>query len=400
MAEALVGLQPDRSKSVKWLGRIATVAAALLMAGCQTLVPKGPVQAPQQPTTQQPGPVTPGLPTDTERHRVALLVPMTGSNAGVGQSIANAANLAVLDTGGQRIRITTYDTATGAAAAAQRALADGNKLILGPLLADDVRLVAPYAQRASVPLISFSNDTAVAGKGTYVMGYSPVQSIDRVVRFARSKGMTRFAGLVPTGLYGQRTSTAMIRSVESAGGQVVTMQNFDRSQKSLSAAITRMPRDSAYEAILIADSGRIAVQAVPLIRKNGGASARILGTELWNTEPNLAGSPAMSGAWFASVSDGRYRQLVSKYRARYGTGPYRIASLGYDAVLLVTRISQDWKVGTAFPVQRLSDDSGFSGIDGAFRFGEDGVADRALEVQQIGSGGFTVVSPAPARFGH
>lgn len=400
MAEALVGLQPDRSKSVKWLGRIATVAAALLMAGCQTLVPKGPAQQPGPVVTQQPGPVTPGLPTDSERHRIALLVPMTGSNAGVGQSIANAANLAVLDTGGKRIRITTYDTATGAAAAAQRALADGNKLILGPLLADDVRLVAPYAQRAGVPLVSFSNDTAVAGNGTFVMGYSPVQSIDRVVRFARSKGMTRFAGLVPTGLYGQRASTAMIRSVENAGGQVVTMQNFDRSQKSLSGAVTRMARDSAYEAVLIADSGRIAMQAVPLIRKNGGESARILGTELWNTEPNLAANAGMHGAWFASVSDGLYRQLATKYRARYGTSPYRIASLGYDAVLLVTRIAQDWKVGSAFPVKRLNDDGGFSGIDGAFRFGSDGVAERALEVQQVGSGGFSVVSPAPARFGN
>jgi hypothetical protein len=38
------------------------------------------------------------LPTDTARHRVALLVPLSGENAAVGRSIANATTMALLDT--------------------------------------------------------------------------------------------------------------------------------------------------------------------------------------------------------------------------------------------------------------------------------------------------------------
>ncbi|MCP5916117.1 penicillin-binding protein activator, partial [Klebsiella pneumoniae] len=87
-----------------------------------------------------------------QRHRVALLVPLTGPNGGVGRSIANATQLALLDTRSEKVRITTYDTAAGAAAAAQRAIAEGNRLILGPLLADDVRAVAPIARGAKVPV--------------------------------------------------------------------------------------------------------------------------------------------------------------------------------------------------------------------------------------------------------
>jgi branched-chain amino acid transport system substrate-binding protein len=308
--------------------------------------------------------------------------------------------MAVLDTGGARIRVTIYDTAPGAAAAAQRALAEGNRLILGPLLADDVRAVTPIARAARVPVISFSNDIGVAGNGAFVMGYTPAQSIERVVGYARSKGLTKFAGLIPGGLYGQRASTAFIRTVEAGGGQVVSMQNFDRSAGSITSAITRLNQASPYEAILIADSGRTAVQAVPIIRAKGGASAKILGTELWNTEGALAASPALRGAWFASVSDGLYNQLATKYRDRFGKSPYRLASLGYDAVLLVTRIAGDWRPGTAFPAARLTDAGGFTGIDGAFRFGRDGIVERALEVQQAGTGGSTVVSPAPRGFGN
>ena len=380
--------------------RLTPVIGLFALAACQTMVPKrqAPTPAPG-PAQTETGPAAEELPTDQNRHRIALLVPLTGTNAAVGQSIANAANLAVLDTGGKRIRMTVYDTAVGAAGAAERAIADGAKVILGPLLADDARIIAPVAAKARVPLVSFSNDAAIAGGGTFVMGYSPAQSIDRVVRFARARGATRFAGLTPTGVYGDRAGTAFLRAVESAGGQVVSLQSFDRSRGGLAAAVTRLGRGSAYDAVLIADGGRIAVQAAPLIRKAGATEARLLGTELWNAETGLAAMTPLAGAWFASVSDGLYAQLAAKYRARYQTAPYRIASMGYDAVLLVTRIAQDWRVGQPFPVARLTDQGGFTGIDGAFRFGRDGVAERALEVQEVGAGTLVTVSPAPARFG-
>src|SRR3546814_3386161 len=70
-------------------------------------------------------------------------------------------------------------------------------------------------------------------------------------------------------------------------------------------------------------------------------------------DASLGGSAAMRGAWFASVSDGLYGQLATKYRSRYGKAPYRLASLGYDSVLLTVRIARDWKPGTRFPVNRL-----------------------------------------------
>ena len=98
------------------------------------------------------------------------------------------------------------------------------------------------------------------------------------------------------------------------------------------------------------------------------------------------------------MSDGLYTQFAAKYRARFGKSPFRLSSLGYDSVLLAVRISADWKPGTPFPEGRLTDKGGFSGVDGAFRFDRDGVADRVLEVKQIGAGGVTVVSAAARGF--
>lgn len=338
-----------------------------------------------------------GIPRDTARNRVALLVPLSGANAGVGKSLANATQLALLDTGSQQVRITNYDTAAGAAAAAQRAIADGAQLILGPLLADDVRAVGPIARRAGVPVISFSNDTSVAGDGVYLMGYTPSQSIERVVAFARARGVTNFGGLVPNALYGTRASTVFLRAVESAGGRVVALQTYDRTGGAIAAAVTRMTKDAPFDAVLIADSGATAATAVPLLRRSS-PNTRVIGTELWNSDSGVAARPALNGAWFASVSNGLYRQYAAKYRARFGASPYRLSSLGYDAVLLTTRISREWRVGAPFPEVRLRSGEGYAGIDGAFRFGRDGVAERALEVQEIRGGTTAVVSPAPASF--
>ncbi|MFN3518021.1 MAG: penicillin-binding protein activator [Sphingomonas sp.] len=383
-------------------GPVAVALTALLVSACSTVVPRGPSAPPPPkappPSTRPDVGVEAGIPRDTARNRVALLVPLSGANAGVGKSLANATQLALLDTKNEQIRVTNYDTAQGAAAAAQRAVADGAQLILGPLLADDVRVVAPIARRAGVPVLSFSNDVSVAGDGVYLMGYTPSQSIERVVDYARSKGVTNFGGLVPNALYGTRASTTFLRAVEAAGGRVVALQTYDRTPGAIGAAVTRMAKDAPFDGVLIADSAGTAATAVPLLRKTS-PDMKVMGTELWNTDSGVAARPALNGAWYASVSNGLYRQYATKYRARFGAAPYRLSSLGYDAVLLTARIARDWKVGAPFPEARLRSGEGFSGIDGAFRFGRDGIAERALEVQEIRSGNTAVVSPAPASFG-
>jgi branched-chain amino acid transport system substrate-binding protein len=368
---------------------------ATMLAACQTIVPRTPAPVEQQPQT--PADPGPGLPVDTQRHRIALLVPQTGPDAPVGQSIANATTMALLDSRSDRIRITIYDTATGAAAAAQQAVSDGNRLILGPLLSDDVRAVQPIARAANVPLISFSNDSSVAGNGTFLLGFEPGQAVNRVVGHARRSGITRFAALVPRSVYGERAVAAMRNAVAAEGGTLVATEYYDRSATGLTGAARRLTRAGQFGAVLIADGGQTAIRAVPLVR-SGGSTARVLGTELWNTEAALSSNAALRGAWFASVSDTLYGQLATRYRERYGTAPYRLASLGYDSVLLTVRVSRDWRPGTVFPQARLFQEDGFGGIDGIFRFDNRGIAVRALEVSEVRAGGFAVVDAAPTRW--
>ena len=363
---------------------LAIAGSALALASCQT----GPRPG--------PGPEVPPAPLPGQQNMVAVIVPLTGGDGPVGTSISNAARLALADTGEQSIKITVYDSAGpgGAAGAAQRAIAEGNRLILGPLLAEDVRAAAPIARNANVPVIAFSNDEGVAGNGVYIMGFTPNQSIGRVVTYARSKGSARFAALVPTGLYGQRAAQAMIEAVRSSGGTVTGIQSYDRSKASVTAAVRRLNARGAFDAVLIGDSSRIAAMAAPLIK----AGPRRLGTELWATDRGIGANVALRGSWYAAAPDAQFDRLVARYRVRYGKTPYRLASLGYDAVLLAVRSAKSWPIGRPFPARNLVDKDGFGGVDGTFRFTREGVAERLLEVRQVTAGGASTVSPAATKF--
>ena len=376
--------------------RLMTLGAVALLAGCKAIPSSAPTQAPPPPEPTAPEPGS-DLPTDTERHRVALLVPLSGSNAEVGQSIANAATMAILDTNAQNLRVTNYDTAGGAANAARRAVADGNKLILGPLLSDNIPAVVAAARPAGVPLISFSNDQSAAQNDVFVVGNLPGQSVERVVDFATSRGIQSFAALIPQGEYGERAAAALASAVRANRGSITAVERYDRGNTSIVSAAQRLAGSGGYQGVLIADGARMALRAAPEV-KPAGSDVQIMGTELWSGEREIMNAPALRGAWFASVSDKNFSQFSTSYRSRFGNAPYRIATLGYDAVLLTLRVARDWRPGTTFPTRQLSDDGGFLGLDGAFRFGGDGVIERALEVRQVGSGTVTTVSPAPTRF--
>jgi branched-chain amino acid transport system substrate-binding protein len=371
---------------------LVLLAGVTLLAGCK-VIPKGaeniPVPEPLPSDT---------LPKDQARHRIALLVPLTGPNAAMGQSVANATTMALLDTNAKNIRITTYDTAQGAAVAANQAMKDGNRLILGPLANGDVAPVAAIARAAKVPLITYGNEGSVAARDVFVLGSRLENSIERVVMFAASKGITRFAILAPKTDYGNRASAAYAASVRAAGGTLVASDSYERSNNSVLSAAARLKAKGGYQAVLIADAPRYAAMAAPRLKAAGAASPRILGTDQWSGDGLASSAPSLRGTWFAAVSDGRFRQFATSYQARFEAAPYRMATLGYDSVLLTVRIARDWRAGTPFPYAKLVDSGGFLGLDGPFRFSANGLVERALEVRETRAGGITVVSTAPEKF--
>jgi ABC-type branched-subunit amino acid transport system substrate-binding protein len=93
-----------------------------------------------------------------------------------------------------------------------------------------------------------------------------------------------------------------------------------------------------------------------------------------------------------------FRNFSARYRTRYGQDPVRTASLAYDAVALVAALVKT-QGGQRFSEEVLTNSSGFTGIDGLFRFRPDGTNQRGLAVMRVSPTGGQVISPPPKAFG-
>ena len=76
----------------------------------------------------------------------------------------------------------------------------------------------------------------------------------------------------------------------------------------------------------------------------------------------------------------------------------RTATLAYDAVALVAALVKT-QGPQRFSFEVLTNPSGFSGIDGLFRFRPDGTNERGLAVMRVTPTGPQVIAPPPRSFG-
>lgn len=417
------------------------------VADSTTGVSPGPVEK-RYSLTQFPGaegePIktSPPPPIAAGQVRIALLLPLSGRNAALGQSMLNAAQMALFDLSDQRFELLPYDTGgtpDGAAQASRYAIADGNSIILGPLLASSVLAASPAAWTAKVPMVAFSSDREVAGNDVYVVGFTPATEVRRVVTFAQSQGLRRIAVLAPDNAYGRRVVTALEQTVVADGGEVSAKAlydpraiNFDEAIRKVAGpggaaraaaaegsterdpgaetadtSVREPDPDLPFDALMIADGGK-RLQAIaghlPLYGIEP-TRVRVLGTGAWD-EPGIGSEPSLVGGWYASPPPNLRSAFEQQYSDVYRAKPHRLSTLAYDATALAVILGQ--RGGEAgYTADMLTDPKGFMGRDGLFRLDANGIAERALAVMEVTREGAQVISepqtsfpPATAQFGY
>jgi branched-chain amino acid transport system substrate-binding protein len=353
-------------------------------------------------TLQPPAPLPPPAASLTGKVYVALLLPLSGPSGALGQAMLNAAQIALFDIGDDRFELLTRDTqgsAAGAASAAQSAIAGGAQLILGPLLAAEVEAVKPIALAARVPVLAFSTATQLAGKGTYLMGFTPDQEIARVTAYAHDHGHDHFAVLAPRSAYGEIVADAVRGAVAANGATLVRVEFYDPSSTDMATVVRHFASEGHdYDALFLPEGdGRLKALApqLPYFSIDPG-EVKFLGTGLWD-EPGLGTEPALDSAWYASPPPGLRANFEKRYQELYKAPPPRLATLGYDATALAAILARAPQ-GADFSDATLTSANGFSGVDGIFRLRPDGLVQRGLSVLEVHRGAGTVIDPAPQSF--
>jgi ABC-type branched-subunit amino acid transport system substrate-binding protein len=339
--------------------------------------------------------------------KVGLILPLSAAgNAGLaGQAMRNAADMAVAEFSQPSIQIVVGDDAGNpdtARGAAQQALDQGAQIILGPLFAQSVSAVGQVTRPANIPVIAFSTDTSVASPGVYLLSFLPESDVERIVQYAVSTGKRSFAALTPQNPYGTVVETAFRQDVARHGGRIVAIEQYPHDQAGMANPVKTIAQSaSRADALFIPDGGDVVPDVVRTLVADGMNTKRIqlLGTGLWD-DPRIFSAPALVGGWYAAPGGNGYRSFSERYRKRYGQDPVRTATLAYDAVALVAAIVKTRSnPQQRFSEQTLTNPSGFSGIDGLFRFMPDGTNKRGLAVLRVTETGPQVVSPAPHSFG-
>jgi branched-chain amino acid transport system substrate-binding protein len=263
----------------------------LLLAACASEKrpePSETVQPPQPEVESQPAEV-----------RVGLLLPLTGPAADLAQDMQDAAQLALFDVGPNDLVLLPRDTAgtpVGARQAAQQAIEDGAVVLLGPLFNQAVSAVSPVAAQAGVRVLAFSNVTAAAADGTYLLGFRPEEQVERVVRYAvehvqrrpdetpsagavpragatdegpgavdqglgaAAPGPVRIAGLAPDDAYGATAIDALRRAVLAPGGELGQTLFYPPNQADPSSVVRQVAAYDARKAALERERARLGQQ--------------------------------------------------------------------------------------------------------------------------------------------
>jgi ABC-type branched-subunit amino acid transport system substrate-binding protein len=268
------------------------------------------------------------------------------------------------------------------------------------LFAASVAPVAQLARSRNVPVIAFSTDANVAARGVYLLSFLPESDVDRIIGYAASTGKRAFAGLLPNNAYGTVAEAAFKTSVARHGGRIVALEHYPLDKAQIVGPARTIAQTAAgADAIFIPDSADAVPAVVQALTANGidTKKVQLLGSGLWE-DPQIFSNPALDGAWYAGPDSTGFRNFSARYRTRYGQDPARTATLAYDAVALVAALTKT-QGEQRFAESTLTNSSGFTGIDGLFRFRPDGSSQRGLAVLRVTPTGGQIISPPPKSFG-
>jgi hypothetical protein len=390
--------------------------------------------------------------------RVAILLPFTAqSDAARAEAsrILKAAELALFERGNDGLLLMPKDTSgtpEGARAATLAALSDGAELILGPLFGDSVEAAGAVAREAGIPMLAFSTRSDVLGDGVFQLSFPPDEEVRRVTEYTAALGATRYSFIGPASAYGQVAQQAFQRTITDIVGEdpeqveieieipvpedeedpeaepiietrlvdqgLVSSVFYDGGISAMSEAASRLaeqgvemldPAEAAqmsganwqpsasspFQVVLLPEGGDNLRMLAPVLlyQDIDPLLVKFIGTGLWR-DPDLAREPALSHGWFAGPDPQARERFEAVYEGLFDERPSRLAGLGYDAASLAALFAREGDISA----ERLSDEEGFIGVDGLFRFREDGTIERGLAVYAVRSSGFQILEPAPERF--
>ncbi|WP_116134930.1 ABC transporter substrate-binding protein [Tropicimonas sp. IMCC34043] len=376
------------------IGRVLAVIGLLTLAACDGL-----------PTGGSGGPsIDPGAAVP-----VALLIPGGGTqgDAIVSRNLENAARLAIGDLNGVQIDLRVYQTGGnggGASAAATRAAEEGAKIILGPLYSEAANAAGLAVAKKGINVLSFSNNSSIAGGNVFVLGSTFENTADRLVRYAAARGRGDIFIVNARTTSDEIGRNAITKAISGSRARLAGTGSFEMSQQGISAAVPQIAQQiqaSGANSVFFTSGNADAIPYLAqFLPENGVSSAtqQFIGLQRLDIPPEALSQPGLQGAWLALPSPSLTANFNARYAAAFGSQPHPLAGLSYDGIAAIGALVGSGK-SNALTRNALTQSSGFVGVNGIFRLMPDGTNQRGLAVAEIKNNQVIIIDPAPKSFG-
>lgn len=378
---------------------------------------------------------------ENDIRRMAVLLPTSGPNGEIGKTIRTSVETAVLQQNRPNLYVSFYDTATNPTDAINGALSTNPEIIIGPLFADNARILRD-TKPTNTPALTFTSDATAVGNGVITMALMPTNSVETIVKQMRDDNVNGFIILAPDNqsghlMAGTAKNAASINNVNLRGifyytagdansikdtsqkaslnasrtaannraceilGDILTNERLTALEYSnLNAQLEKISRTDTlgklpYNAILFLGNADDTKKLASFLRYFGVNSrdASYYGTAMWDGT-DITSDITMTGAKYA-VLPAIDENFAILYETIYGATPNRLATIGYDATNMAIGMIYSDKSDASY----LLDPSGYVGTDGLFRLKPTGDNERGLRIVKINGDGTTSdVRSAPINF--
>lgn len=281
---------------------------------------------------------------EVRRYRIAVILPLTGPVAALGEYVKSGVDLAYEQLPNERKAlidvqfaddefnpvktVTSYrELKAKGAVDAVFVLGSPPALALGPITErDGVLLIAIGASDPSI---------AVGKEYSFIHWVIPPVLGEVLVNEFQRRNLQRiaFVSANASGTLADRDAAVAALRNKGMGDRIVYSQDFMQGETDYRAAIAQIKAVKADAVVSILFPGALSAFAKQF--RQSGAAAELVGMETFEDEGEVkAAAGALEGAWFVNASD-PHSEFIATYKARFRRHPGWGVGNGYDSLNLI-----------------------------------------------------------------
>ena len=310
---------------------------------------------------------------EKEKLKIGLLIPLTGENYELGQTIIKAARIAMSDIDSDQIEIIVKDTKSDAKIALRSALElkeQGIKLVIGPVFFKSLKYLGEIEDMI---FISHTNKTVNLPKNVISSGVNSTSQLNTIKKFLKNNDISKTIFLVPkltheeeikkgiknskikllkTHIY-DREPTKLTKQIEEITNykirkqnledEIYRLENSDDPNKEKQLENLKMKYtigDVNFESVIIADfEESLKSVTTSLLYSDVSPQKKFFITLNQWFDKSLINEKDIQPLYYPSINQENFEKYKLRYQVEFDEDPNHLSLLSYDLVGLVYYLS-------------------------------------------------------------